>query len=301
MSNSHTALQMTQEKAVIAHEISCVTAATLSATQLLAQQDANIAKMKAVVAETRDKRMRQTTEIEAIIAEQRLLTSHLGERDSEICRAHGNRLERRQALALQHESVAIAMVARDGAQTRIAALKGQLLVTRAADEGADLLNAEAACLEDAVIATNARAAALEDEARRPVNVHRWRILADRDPERWSLLVRMHALQRRLLTEHDAACVAKENRTIVMSSVDTIEDTSILVNQTAACVVSGSCGVDAISMIKRKLWQAAELETEVAAAHAAAVDARDESATIALRVVALGDAFVRRVWASRHAA
>ena len=32
------------------------------------------------------------------------------------------------------------------------------------------------------------------ELDKPMNIHRWRSLADRDPERWALLQRVHSLQ-----------------------------------------------------------------------------------------------------------
>jgi hypothetical protein len=49
----------------------------------------------------------------------------------------------------------------------------------------------------------------------PLNVHRWRALADTDPPRWAALLRVHALQRELaaaragVVDADAAVAARE--------------------------------------------------------------------------------------------
>ena len=65
------------------------------------------------------------------------------------------------------------------------------------------MEGECAKLEEDLRGEKARIRALTEELEHPINVHRWRALADRDPPKWALIQRMHEVQRRVLEVRDA--------------------------------------------------------------------------------------------------
>jgi len=191
-----------KEKEALRNEVTRIQKQVQSCEQILASQEAELAKLAAIIAEADTEKARQTKEYEAVVAERNLLQGQLVKRDAELSALYEKLRVQKSSLANGAAAYARSAVEFDDLTARLAAMKGELLVaaTQTGDVGA--LEGEAKRLGADLRAGKAKIRALTEELERPINIHRWRALADRDPERWAIIQRVQALQKRVLEARD---------------------------------------------------------------------------------------------------
>lgn len=194
---------MEKEKETLRNELTRIQKQVQSCEQILASQETEVVKLNAIITEADAEKARQTKEYEAVVAERNLLQGQLVKRDAELTALYEKLRVQKSALANGAASYARYAAERDELASRAAALKGQLLVAQTQTADTTALEAEARRLEGDVLAEQTKIRALTDEIETPINIHRWRALADRDPERWSLIQRISALQKRIFETRDA--------------------------------------------------------------------------------------------------
>jgi DNA repair exonuclease SbcCD ATPase subunit len=191
-----------KDKESLRNELTRVQKQIQSCEQILASQESEISKLNAIIAEADAEKMRQSKEYESVLAEKNLLQSQLVKRDSELAALYERLRVQKSSLANGAAAYAKTQAERDDLKARISALKGELLVSDTQTSDVKALENEAKRLEGDLRAEKMKIRALTEELERPINIHRWRALADRDPERWALLQRIHALQKRVLESRD---------------------------------------------------------------------------------------------------
>ena len=188
---------MEKEKEGLRHEVTRLQKQVTAASHIASQQEDEVEKLNSIISEADTERGRQAHELSVIVAERNLLQTQLVKRDEELSSMYEKLRVQRSSLANGAVTYAGAAAEREELVANIASLKGDIVVVRNQTADIDGLSSEARKLEADLLAERTKIRSLQDELHRPINVHRWRALADRDPQRWALLQRVHTLQQRL--------------------------------------------------------------------------------------------------------
>jgi DNA repair exonuclease SbcCD ATPase subunit len=191
-----------KDKESLRNELTRVQKQIQSCEQILSSQESEISKLNAIIAEADAEKTRQSKEYESVVAEKNLLQSQLVKRDSELAALYERLRVQKSSLANGAAAYAKIAAERDDLRARISALKGELLVADTQTSDVKALENEAKRLDGDLRAEKMKIRGLTEELERPINIHRWRALGDRDPERWALIQRIHALQKRVLEARD---------------------------------------------------------------------------------------------------
>jgi chromosome segregation ATPase len=283
-----------KEKEALRHEVTRVQKQVQSCDHIVVNQEGEAVKLAAVIAEADAERARQAKEYDAVLAERNLLQGQLVRRDGELSALYEKLRVQKSALANGASAFAKRAAERDDMGARVAALKGELLVAQTQTNDGSSLAAEAKRLEADLTNEKTKIRALTEELERPLNIHRWRTLADRDPERWAVLQRVHALQRRLVEARDEirareALIADREKTYA-------EVKASLARQ------PGPEAVDAVASyqanLKTKAKQLRQLEAELESYRGKVGDYRRELARVDEAMDGLAQAYIRRQRAER---
>ena len=176
--------------------------------QTIQTQTAQITKLTSIIAEAEEETKAQAKQYAAIVSEQRVLNQQLIARNTELAGVY-DKLKLQHSLLLKGERSyrdAIESLRRREAQRD--ALVRQLRDI-CSDQGEfELVQESTRALEAQLLDERRRVAALEAELERPLNVHRWRQLADTSAETFGLVRRVHDLQREIIARSDEV-VAKD--------------------------------------------------------------------------------------------
>ena len=282
---------MEREKEGLRNEVTRLQKQITGCTLLLTQQATEATKLGAIVSEAEAECVTQAREVDAITAERALLHAQLVKRDKELAVLYERLRVQRSGLASGAQTYGRAVEARDALAARVAALKGQYEVATANSTDSAALAAEARALEEELTSARAKLVALESEAGRPINVHRWHALSERDPVTWALILRVHSLQRLLLETRDEG----KSRGAALRAAQ--GEVSLLKKQAARAAVAAG-GPDtmesiaaSLASLKAKGRQISTLEAELVSARVSAAALREESALINGQLASLGDAYM----------
>lgn len=261
-----------------------------AAAHIVTQQEAEVGKLNAIIAEADAERARQARELAVILSERNTLQNQLVRRDEELGGMYERLRVQRSALANGAAAYTAAVAQRDELVVRVGGLRGALLVARTQSADAGSLAAAARALEADVLAERTRAAALADELRTPLNVHRWRGLADTDPQRWAALQRVHALQARLA---DATTAAAAGAATIAAREDELAQLQAALDRLPPPRASAELIAAHEAALATRGKQLRRLVAEVEDARAAVGEHRAELARVASSLDALSVQYVRQ--------
>jgi chromosome segregation ATPase len=286
-----------KEKETLRNELTRIQKQVQSCEQILTSQEVEISKLNAIVIEADAEKMRQTKEYESVVSERNLLVSQLVKRDTELAALYERLRVQKSMLANGAASYAKSAAEREDLAARLSALKGELLVAKTQTGDTAALEAEAKRLEADVRAEKTKIRSLTEELERPINIHRWRTLADRDPEKWALIQRMQALQKRVLETKDE--LRDREVRIAEAEKEYTKLKEALSRQPGPDIVETVGSYQAT--LKGKAKQLAALEGELAGYRGRVEEYRRELTRISESMDALADDYVRRMKNARRAA
>jgi chromosome segregation ATPase len=190
--------KLDKEKEALRSDVARIQRQVQSCEQILLGQEQEMSKLNAIIAEADAEKSRQEKEYAAVVTERGLLQAQLMKRDSELTELYEQLRIQKSALANGAAAFAKLAAERDDLATRIASLKGELLVAQTQTGDGKALEVEVKRLEADLLKEQTKVASLSDQLDRPLHIHRWRELADRDPEKWAFLQRVQQLQKRSL-------------------------------------------------------------------------------------------------------
>ena len=186
-----------KEKEGLRHDVTRLQKQVTAAGHIVAQQEGEVEKLNGIIADADAERARQAHALAAILSERNALQGALVERDAELGTMYESLRAQRSCLANRSAALAGARSERQALAARVSALRGAAAAASAGAVGLAALAAANAGLSRELSEERARARALADEHSTPLNVHRWRALADADPPRWAAILRVQVLQARL--------------------------------------------------------------------------------------------------------
>lgn len=285
-----------KEKETLRNELTRIQKQVQSCEQILTSQETEVAKLNAIITEADAEKTRQQKEYEAVVAERNLLQGQLVKRDSELSALYEKLRVQKSSLANGAASYARVASERDELASRAAVLKGELLVAETQTSDAGALEAEAKRLETDLLAEKTKIRALTEELETPINIHRWRAMADRDPERWALIQRIQSLQKRVLESRDLIRVKEAAIADKEKEYSKLKD--VLARQPSPEIADAISSYQ--SMLKAKTKQLRALESELDAYRGRVDEYKREMARVSESIEALNVDYVRRMKAARKA-
>lgn len=286
-----------KEKEALRNELTRIQKQVQSCEQILASQEVELSKLNAIVIEADGEKMRQTKEFESVVSERNLLVGQLVKRDVELAALYERLRVQKSMLANGAASYAKMAAEREDLAARLAALKGELLVAKTQVGDVAALEAEAKRLDADLRSEKTKIRSLTEELDRPINIHRWRTLADRDPEKWTLIQRVHALQKRLLDTRDE--LREREAQIAEAEKEHAKLKEALARQPGPEISETVASYQAT--LKSKAKQLASLEAELVSYRGRVDEYRRELARCNEAMTALADEYIRRMRAARRAA
>jgi chromosome segregation ATPase len=289
--------RLEKEKDTLKSELTRIQKQVQSCEQILAAQEVEITKLNAIVFEADAEKVRQAKEYENVVSERNLLVSQLVKRDTELTSIYERLRVQKSMLANGAASYARYAAEREDLAARLAALKGELLVAKTQVGDTKALEAEAKRLEEDLVAEKTKIRALTEELERPINIHRWRILADRQPEKWQTIQRIQALQKRVLDTKEE--LKQKEAKIAEQEKEYARLKEVLARQPGPEVADTVAAYQATLKGKAKQLQA--LESELASYRGRVDEYRRELQRINESMDALADDYIRGMKAQRKAA
>ncbi|TGZ62126.1 hypothetical protein CRM22_007607 [Opisthorchis felineus] len=163
-------------------------------------QEAEQSKLLKIVAEAEHERLKERKEHEQVISERDVLGSQLVRRNDE--------------LALLYEKIRIQQSLIDKGEREynqrlrdlnllkeeVRKLRREKALLQSTATKIEDLKAEVHRVQRELVRQRTRAKALEEELENPVNVHRWRKLEGSDPSTYEMILKIQALQKRLISK-----------------------------------------------------------------------------------------------------
>eukprot|EP00887_Chlorella_sp_A99_P000486 scaffold17.g486.t1 len=181
-------------------EINRVVAAAREQEEAMATQRVEAQRLQGVLAEAEQERLRLRKEHDAVVGERDALGGQLVRRNEELrllyekIRIQQSTLQRGQAQ--YRERLAEIRVLR----IRVTQLQQELAKLKSSVANADVLKREVHHLNRELLVERTKVKALGEELENPLNVHRWRKLEGSDPSAYEMVLKIQALQRRLISK-----------------------------------------------------------------------------------------------------
>eukprot|EP00767_Chilomastix_cuspidata_P001597 gnl/Chilomastix_cuspidata/1720.p1 GENE.gnl/Chilomastix_cuspidata/1720~~gnl/Chilomastix_cuspidata/1720.p1 ORF type:complete len:898 (+),score=562.81 gnl/Chilomastix_cuspidata/1720:75-2768(+) len=166
--------------------------------KLLATQDAEIAKLNHIIAESDTERQQKMQEYQIILGERDILGTQLIRRNDELALLYEKIRIQQATLAKGERQYTERLQDIRLLKLEAADLKRSLTAMKRIKSRARALEEKEVRLEKELLAERTRARALSDELQNPLNVHRWRQLEGFDPGTYDLLRKVQLLQKRLI-------------------------------------------------------------------------------------------------------
>jgi chromosome segregation ATPase len=182
----------------VAAELATLQNQVRSAEHLLGAQDSEVVKLQRIVKEAEDEMGRQRKELSAVVSERDVLQGQLVRRDEELTALYEKLKIQKSALARGAAQWSARQSDHKESRQRVSELQAEVELARAQVSSLEDMRREMKRLEAALTREKSKIRSLTDEMERPVNVHRWRAMQVVDPDRYKLIQRVHALQRRIL-------------------------------------------------------------------------------------------------------
>ena len=280
------------EKETLRGEVARVQKQMQACEHIVANQEAETGKLTTIASEAEAEFTRQRKELDAVKGERALLLQQLEKRDIELSELYGKLQAQKSILSNGAASYARRAAERDAMAAKVASRKGELLLMTTQLSDTRALELECLKLESDLQKEKAKIRALTEELERPINIHRWRALEDRDPEKWALIQRTHSLQRRVLEARDELRARDE-------ALRAAEAEFAALRGHLAKMPRGEEGAaDAVaslqSKLKDKARQAKALEADLDAQRALCADFQREIARVEEGLERLAQEHVRRM-------
>jgi chromosome segregation ATPase len=281
-----------KEKDTLKGELARLVKSVSSCEHISSAQHAEVGKLSTVIRQAETESSRQRAELEAVGGERLLLLNQLEKRNVEVTALYEKLRVQKSMLANGAAAFARRVAERDALVAKLASVKGELLLATSMSSDTSSLRAEAGRLEEDLRTEAHKQRALNDVLDKPINVHRWRALADKDPVRWELLQRTHMLQKRLLAARDEVAAAEEVIAAKRAEVEATRPSATSETREAIAALSAA--------VKGKTAQAKALEAEVSSARATVEEYKREEARLAEAQEALASEWAQRQRRERRA-
>ena len=191
-----------KEKEALKNELTRIKKQIQSSEQIIANQEAEVQKLTAIIAEADAERSRQVKECDAVESEKKLLGAQLERRKEELRKLYEkikvNKSLLEKGVAAYDDRVAqIALL-----NERIKEMGAEGSVSDAQVQNMHDLRNEVYRLQRELLQERTKIKALSEELERPLNVHRWRKLEGSDPQRYDQIRKVQALQKTLIEKTD---------------------------------------------------------------------------------------------------
>ena len=245
-------------------EVAALRVSAATTCQLSATAASEALRLAALQSEAEVELIRQARARREAEAESHMLSTNSTDRRSALFALYEKLAAQRMAMAAGVRAWASLSAERDTAMHTVSKLKA---IDTAGAEGATAAaaaSAEMCALEGDVAHARVKLAILTRSASMPLNLHRWRDLAERDPRRWAELQRSHAAQKRLLEMGDAAAVTAAEADAELLRADTVQRSLDRSPAHAADAAEALSALGAELKDKTAKLRALEVEREVAA-------------------------------------
>jgi chromosome segregation ATPase len=189
-----------KEKEGLKNELTRIRKQIQSSEQIIANQEAEVLKLSAIIQEADAEKTRQHKEYEAVINERDILGSQLIRRTEELAALY-------EKIKIQKSTLTKGEVQYEERMAEIVLLRerwqemaAERRISQAQIANVDELRNEVYQLQRELLQERTKIKALSEELERPLNVHRWRKLEGSDPQRFDMIRKIQALQRRLINK-----------------------------------------------------------------------------------------------------
>ncbi|KAL4853863.1 Cilia- and flagella-associated protein 58 [Chlorella vulgaris] len=235
-------------------EINRVAAAAAEQEAAMNSQRAEVRQLQNVIAEADQARLRLKKDYDLVVGERDALGSQLVRRNEELRLLY-------EKIKIQHS-----VLYRGQAQYRdrlneirvlkmkVSGLQRELVALKSSVTNAEVLRREVHHLNRELLAERSKVKALGEELESPLNVHRWRKLEGSDPSAYELVLKVQALQRRLMLKTEE--VVEKDILIQEKEKLYLELKAILARQ------PGPEAAEQLSLLREKTKQMKSLASEL---------------------------------------
>lgn len=187
-----------KEKEALKNELTRIQKQIQSSEHIISNQDIEMQKLSHIIAEAEEEHQRQRKEYDAVVSERDVLGAQLVKRDDELSSLYERLKIQKSTLRKGSDQFNTRIRQMTALQTQAADLRAELNVSKMQVVNLDELRTEVHRLERELLQEKIKVTRLDEELDKPLNVHRWRSLEGSDPERYEMIMRIHALQKRLI-------------------------------------------------------------------------------------------------------
>ncbi|KAF8570630.1 cilia- and flagella-associated protein 58 [Paragonimus westermani] len=163
-------------------------------------QEAEESKLLKIVAEAEQERLKEKKEHEQVISERDILGSQLVRRNDELALLYEKIRIQQSILSKGERQYNQRLRDLNLLKQEVRKLRREKAVLQCTASKVDDLKTEVHRVQRELVRERTRAKALEEELQNPVNVHRWRKLEGSDPSTYEMILKIQALQKRLISK-----------------------------------------------------------------------------------------------------
>ncbi|PRW33224.1 flagellar associated isoform A [Chlorella sorokiniana] len=205
-------------------ELNRVAAQVREQEAAMAEHAAQITQLQGAIAEAEQARLKLKREHDAVVGERDALGAQLVRRNEEARLLYEKVRLQQSALARGQAQYRDRLAEIRALKLKVAGLKRELAQLKSSVANADVLRREVHHLNRELLAERTRVKALSEELENPLNVHRWRKLEGSDPTTYEMILKIQALQKRLIAkteevvEQDLQIQEKERLYLELKSI-----------------------------------------------------------------------------------
>jgi chromosome segregation ATPase len=275
-------MRVDKDKAVIRAQVDETKAKAQDAEGAIAATKGEIAKLHNIINEADAELAKQHKEYSIVLAERDVLGGQLIKRNSELQTLY-EQIKLQQSMLRKGEAAYADKLDDIGAlKEQVYTLRAELGALRAAVASVPNLKRDVIRLDREVLRERTKVRALQEEFEHPMNVHRWRKLEGSEPATYSMVMRIHTLQRQLIAKTDE--VAAKDALIQQKEKLYVELKNILARQPGPEVAEQLSTYNTVFAEKSKQFKA--MSSELAAYRAQVGDLKGEATAMARQMATL---------------
>jgi len=191
-----------KERAQIKAQVEETKSKAAEAGTTIAATKVEITKLHSIINEADSERAKQRKEYDIVVSERDVLGGQLIKRNSELQKLY-EQIKIQQSMLRKGEAAYAERLEDIGAlKEQVFTLRAELTTLRAAVSAVPDLKKDVVRLERDLLRERTKVRALTEEFEHPMNVHRWRKLEGSEPTVYAMIVKIHALQRQLISKTD---------------------------------------------------------------------------------------------------
>ena len=247
-----------KEKEALGYDLTRIEKQIQSSEQILSNQTAEISKLSAIIQEAQAEEQRQAKEFKNVIHDRDTLRSQLMQRNTEVSQLYEKMKILKSTLYKGQGQFKTREADVRDLENEVAHLSAQASQSQAQLRDESALRDEVLKLGNDILQEEIKIRALQEEYERPLNIHRWRTLEGKDPERYEMIRKIQKLQKKLIEKHDL--VVTKNVLIEEKEQLYVELKQVLNRQPGPEVVTQLQTYQ--SHLKEKKFQHLEMEKEL---------------------------------------